>query len=245
MKRIALVTGALGGIGTAICQALAGDGMTVVANCLPGDPGKDAWLAAQRAVGHDFGIVEGDVADDASAGAMASAVTARYGAVDVLVNNAGITRDRSLARMDPDAWHAVIATNLGSLYNVTRHLVPAMADRGWGRIVNIASVNGVRGQAGQTNYAAAKAGCLGFTKSLAQEVAPRGVTVNAVAPGYIATAMTAAMRTDVLQTLLDDVPVRRAGRPEDVAAAVAFLCSAAAGYITGSTLHVNGGLHMA
>ncbi len=244
MKRIALVTGAIGGIGTAICQALASDGMTVVANCLPNDPDRDSWHAAQRAVGYDFAIVEGDVADDASAGAMAAAVAARHGAVDVLVNNAGITRDRSLARMQPEDWHAVVATNLGSLYNVTRHLVPTMADRGWGRIVNVASVNGVRGQAGQTNYAAAKAGCLGFTKSLAQEVAAKGVTVNAVAPGYIATAMTAAMRPELLQTLLDGVPVRRAGRPEDVAAAVAFLCSPAAGYITGSTLHVNGGLHM-
>ncbi|MBV8125894.1 MAG: acetoacetyl-CoA reductase [Burkholderiaceae bacterium] len=243
-QTIALITGAMGGIGTAICQALAKDGMTVVANCLPGYAQKDAWLAQQRALGFEFTAVEADVSEDDSCAAMAAQIERQLGPIDVLVNNAGITRDKGLAKMEPSQWRAVMGTNLDSLFNVTRHIAPKMAERGAGRIINISSVNGIRGQAGQTNYSAAKAGCLGFTKALAQELAHKGVTVNAIAPGFIATEMTDAMRPEARQAVLEAIPMKRAGRPEEIAAAVAFLCTPLAGYITGTTLNVNGGVHM-
>ncbi|MBV8273252.1 MAG: acetoacetyl-CoA reductase [Cupriavidus sp.] len=244
-KRIALVTGAMGGIGSAICQALARDGMAVVANCLPGYAEKRRWLKKQKGEGFAFDSVEGDVSSYDDCVGMAAQIESHYGSIDVLVNNAGITRDQFLAKMEPAQWSAVIETNLNSLYNMTRPVSPGMAERGWGRIINIASVNGIRGQAGQTNYSAAKAGCVGFTKALAQELASKGVTVNAIAPGFIATEMTDAMRPDKRQAMLDTIPMKRAGRPEEIAAAVSFLCSPLAAYITGNTLHVNGGIHMA
>ena len=244
-KKIALVTGAMGGLGTAICQAFAKDGMTVVANCLPGFSEKDAWLDKQKALGFEFLVAEGDVSDYDSCKSMVEKIEAEVGPVDVLVNNAGITRDKFFPKMETGQWQAVINTNLNSLFNVTHHISPKMAERGWGRIINISSVNGVKGQAGQTNYSTAKAGVLGFTKALAQELATKGVTVNAIAPGYIATDMVMAIREDVRQAITDTVPMKRLGKPEEIGGLCAYLASEMAGYITGSTVNINGGLHMA
>lgn len=242
--KIALVTGGMGGLGTAICQALAKDGFTVVANCLPGYDEKDAWLATQRDLGYRFMAAEGDVADYDSCAAMIAKIEADVGPVDVLVNNAGITRDKFFPKMEKQMWDAVINTNLNSLFNVTHHVSAKMAERGWGRIINISSVNGVKGQAGQTNYSTAKAGVLGFTKALASELATKGVTVNAIAPGYIATEMVMAIREDIRQAITDSVPMKRLGKPEEVGALCAYLASDMAGYMTGATLNMNGGLHM-
>ena len=243
-QKVALVTGAMGGLGTAICQSLAKDGMKVVANCLPGFPEKDGWLAQQKELGFDFVAAEGDVSDYDSCKAMIEKVEAEVGQVDVLINNAGITRDKFFPKMEKGQWDAVIATNLDSLFNVTQQVSPKMAERGWGRIVNISSVNGVKGQAGQTNYSAAKAGCIGFTKALAQELASKGVTVNAVAPGYIGTEMVMAIREDVRQGIVDTVPMKRLGKPDEIGALCSYLSSELAGYMTGATLNINGGLHM-
>ncbi len=243
-QRIALVTGAMGGIGTAIAQALAQAGFKVAANCLPGFPPKDEWIAKQKELGFDFYAAEGDVSDYDSCKAMVEKIEAELGPVDVLINNAGITRDKFFPKMDKDQWGAVINTNLNSLYNVTHHISPKMAERGWGRIINISSVNGVKGQAGQVNYSAAKAGVIGFTKALAQELATKGVTVNAVAPGYIATEMVMAIREDIRQGITDSVPMKRLGKPEEIGALCAYLASEVAGYITGSTININGGLYM-
>jgi acetoacetyl-CoA reductase len=244
-NRIALVTGAMGGLGTAICQSLARDGFTVVANCLPGYPQKETWLAEQAALGFTFVPAEGDVSDYDSCAAMVGRVEAEVGPIDVLVNNAGITRDKFFPKMEKPMWDAVINTNLNSLFNVTHHVSPKMAERGWGRIINISSVNGVKGQAGQTNYSTAKAGVLGFTKALASELATKGVTVNAIAPGYIATDMVMAIREDIRQAITDSVPMKRLGKPEEIGALCAYLASELAGYMTGATLNMNGGLHMA
>ncbi len=243
-QKVALVTGAMGGLGTAICQSLAQDGMKVVANCLPNFPQKDEWLAQQKELGFEFVAAEGDVSDYDSCKAMIEKVEADVGPIDVLVNNAGITRDKFFPKMDKGQWDAVIATNLDSLFNVTQHVSPKMAERGWGRIINISSVNGVKGQAGQTNYSAAKAGCIGFTKALAQELATKGVTVNAIAPGYIGTEMVMAIREDVRQAIIDTVPMKRLGKPEEIGALCSYLASELAGYMTGATMNINGGLYM-
>ncbi len=243
-QRIALVTGAMGGIGTAICQELAKEGYRVVANCIPGFPQKEAWLAEQKALGFDFVAAEADVANYEQCRAMVAEIEAKVGPVDVLVNNAGITRDKFFHKMEKEQWDAVLRVNLDSMFNVTRDIAPKMAERGWGRIINISSVNGVKGQAGQTNYSAAKAGILGFTKALALELAAKGVTVNAIAPGYVATEMVMAIREDIRQAIIDTVPMKRLAKPEEIAACVAFLASDKAAYITGATLNVNGGLHM-
>ncbi|MCX7946746.1 MAG: 3-oxoacyl-[acyl-carrier-protein] reductase [Hydrogenophilus sp.] len=243
-QRVALVTGAMGGIGTAICRALAQQGHRVIANCLPAFPQKEAWLNEQKDAGFDFLAVEADVADFEQCRAMAAEIEAKVGPVDILVNNAGITRDKFFHKMEKSQWDAVLRVNLDSMFNVTRHIAPKMAERGWGRIINISSVNGVKGQAGQTNYSAAKAGILGFTKALALEMASKGVTVNAIAPGYVATEMVMAIREDIRQAIIDTIPMKRLAAPEEVAACVVFLASDQAGYITGATLNVNGGLHM-
>lgn len=243
--RVALVTGGMGGLGTAICTALARDGFTVVANCLPGYEDKDVWLAARKAQGHEMHAAEADVTDYEACAAMVEKIEAEIGHVAVLVNNAGIIRDKFFPKMEKAQWDAVLSTNLDSLFNVTHHVSPRMAERGWGRIINISSVNGVRGQAGQTNYSAAKAGCLGFTKALAQELCAKGVTVNAIAPGYIGTEMVMGMRPDILESIVDAVPMKRLGRPEEIGALCSYLASELAGYMTGATLNINGGMHMA
>jgi acetoacetyl-CoA reductase len=236
----------VGGIGTAVCKKLADDGHFVVANyAIPGT--EQRWQQAMAAAGLNgthSALCFGDVTDFDAMGEMIGKVASDHGPVDVLVNCAGITRDATFRKMTPDQWRAVLATNLDSVFNVTRHVIDSMVERGWGRIINISSVNAVRGQFGQTNYAAAKAGILGFTKSLAQEVVKKGVTVNAISPGYVQTEMVMAIREDVRQKIVAEIPAGRLAMPEEVADAVAFLASDKAAYITGTNLAVNGGLHM-
>ncbi len=243
-QRVALVTGGMGGLGTAICKVLAQEGFVVVANCLPGFPEIDAWLTKTKAEGFNFHVAEGNVADYESCKAMVQKIEAEVGPVDVLVNNAGITRDGMFRKMDKTQWDAVISTNLDSVFNVTHQVLTGMAERGWGRVINISSVNGVKGQFGQANYSAAKAGILGFTKAIAQEVAKKGVTVNAIAPGYIGTDMVMAIKEEVRQQIVAQVPAGRLGKPEEIGYLCAYLASEHAGYMTGATLNINGGLHM-
>jgi acetoacetyl-CoA reductase len=243
-QKVALVTGAMGGLGTAISQALAKEGVKVVTNCLPGFPQKDEWLAAQKVLGFEFIAAEGDVSDYESCKEMVAKIETDVGQIDILVNNAGITRDKFFPKMEKPQWDAVINTNLNSLFNVTHHISAKMAERGWGRIINISSVNGVKGQAGQTNYSTAKAGVLGFTKALAAELATKGVTVNAIAPGYVGTEMVMAIREDIRQGIVDTIPMKRLGKPEEIGALCVYLSSELAGYVTGATININGGLHM-
>lgn len=242
-KKIALVTGGMGGIGTAICQRLATDGFTVIAGCGLGRTPQD-WLDEQKKLGFDFHACPADVTDWDSTKEAIEKVQAELGDIDVLVNNAGITRDAVFSRMTADEWRDVIDTNLNSLFNVTKQVIDKMADQGWGRVVNISSINGQKGQFGQTNYSAAKAGMHGFTKALAQEYARKGVTVNTVSPGYIGTDMVRAIREDVLEKIVGTIPVRRLGEPEEIASIVSWLVSEEAGFATGADFSVNGGLHM-
>ncbi len=241
--KLAYVTGGMGGIGTAICQRLAKEGMTVVAGCGPSrDYGQ--WLAEQAALGYKFYASVGNVADWNSCEAAFKTVVAEHGPVDVLVNNAGITRDGVFRKMSSDDWRAVMDTNLNSLFNVTKQVIEGMVDRGFGRIINISSVNGQKGQFGQSNYATAKAAIHGFSMSLAQEVASKGVTVNTVSPGYIGTDMVRAIRPDVLEKIVSTIPVKRLGRPEEIASIVAWIASEESGFSTGADFSLNGGLHM-
>ncbi|NLJ61697.1 MAG: acetoacetyl-CoA reductase [Alcaligenaceae bacterium] len=241
--KIAYVTGGMGGIGTAVCQRLAQAGFTVIAGCTPNRDPQD-WLDAQKELGFNFHASAADVTDWDSTVAAFDKVKAEFGGVDVLVNNAGITRDGTFRRMRVEDWRAVIDTNLNSLFNVTKQVVDGMTEKGWGRIINISSVNGQKGQFGQTNYSAAKAGMHGFTKALAQEVAAKGVTVNTVSPGYIGTDMVRAIREDVLEKIVATIPVGRLGEPEEIASIVAWLASDDAAFATGGDFSVNGGLHM-
>lgn len=243
-KKIALVTGGMGGLGTAICKALAADGFIIVANCLPDFPQMDDWLAKTRSEGYSFHAAEGDVSDYESCIAMVKKIEAEIGPVDVLVNNAGITRDGMFRKMGKGDWDAVLATNLDSVFNVTHQVLAGMAERGWGRVINMSSVNGVKGQFGQANYSAAKAGILGFTKAIAQEVATKGVTVNAIAPGYIGTDMVMAIKPEVREQIVATIPMGRLGKPEEIGHLVRYLASELAGFMTGATLNINGGLHM-
>jgi acetoacetyl-CoA reductase len=242
-KKVAYVTGGMGGIGTAICQRLHKDGFTVVAGCGPTrDHAK--WLAEQKALGFEFHASVGNVGDWQSTVEAFSAAKAAHGPIDVLVNNAGITRDRMFLKMTPEDWSAVIETNLNSMFNVTKQVVGDMVEKGWGRIINISSVNGAKGQAGQTNYSAAKAGMHGFTMALAQELASKGVTVNTVSPGYIGTDMVKAIRQEVLDKIIATIPVKRLGEPSEIASIIAWLATDEGGYSTGADFSVNGGLHM-
>ncbi len=242
--RVAFVSGGMGGIGTAICRLLGAAGHTVVAGCLPGYDKKAEWLDAMRGEGMRVHAAEGDVSEFESCAQMFYQVRAVVGSVDILVNNAGITRDSVFKRMTEQDWTAVINTNLNSVFNVTRQVIDGMSDRGWGRIVNISSVNAIKGQFGQTNYSAAKAGMAGFSKALAQEVVRKGVTVNTVSPGYVETGLVMAIRAEVREQIIASIPMGRLAKPEEVAAVVAFLASEEAGYITGANISVNGGMHM-
>jgi acetoacetyl-CoA reductase len=242
-QKVAYVTGGMGGIGTAICQRLAKEGFKVIAGC---GPSRDfnKWLGEQKALGFDFHASVGNVADWQSTVDAFSKAKAEHGPIAVLVNNAGITKDRMFLKMTPDDWHAVIDTNLNSMFNVTKQVVPDMVEMGFGRIIQISSVNGEKGQAGQTNYSAAKAGMHGFTMALAQEMASKGVTVNTVSPGYIGTDMVQAIKPEILEKIISTIPVKRLGRPEEIGAIVAWLAGEDSGFTTGADFSCNGGLHM-
>ena len=243
-QRVALVTGAMGGLGTAICQQLAKAGHKVVAAYHPEFDKPDEWIREMADAGFtDFICVAGDVTLLESCSAMVAQAEAQAGPIDILVNNAGITRDRLFAKLEAAQWDAVIATNLSSLFNMTKQVSNKMAMRGWGRIINISSVNGVKGQAGQTNYSAAKAGVIGFTKALAAELAAKGVTVNAIAPGYVATKMVMAIKPEILQSIVDTVPMKRLAKPEEIGGACVYLASDLAAFMTGATMNINGGLY--
>ena len=241
--RVALVTGGTGAIGTAICHALAGMGCRIAAIGHPSEEGRIAeWKAGFR--GGDVAVELCDLGDHAATNAAVGSVDAVLGPIDILVNCAGITRDARFAKMTLQQWREVMAANLDSVFNATKPVFEGMCQRGFGRIVNISSVNGQRGQFGQANYSAAKAGMHGFTMALAQEGAARGVTVNTVSPGYIDTALARQIRPDVLEKLVAGIPVGRMGTPAEIARAVAFLCAEESAYITGANLAVNGGLFM-
>jgi acetoacetyl-CoA reductase len=242
-QKIAYVTGGMGGIGTAMCQRLYKNGFKVIAGC---GPSRDfnKWLSEQKALGYEFHASVGNVGDCDSTVAAFEKVKAEHGVVEVLVNNAGITRDGVFRKMSRADWDAVIETNLTSLFNVTKQVIDGMLEKGWGRIINISSVNGEKGQFGQTNYSAAKAGMHGFTMALAQEVANKGVTVNTVSPGYIGTDMVKAIRQDVLDKIVAGIPVKRLGTPEEIASIVGWLAGEESGFTTGADFSCNGGLHM-
>jgi acetoacetyl-CoA reductase len=244
-QRIAVVTGGMGGIGEAICMRLAQAGFNVVATYSRGNRKSGEWLAGMKKNGYDFHAVEVDVPDYDSCQRAAAKIQSEVGPVDILVNNAGITRDASFRRMDKAAWDAVMRTNLDSVFNMTKPVIDAMAERGWGRVINISSVNAQKGAFGQSNYSAAKAGMHGFTKALALEYARKGVTVNTVSPGYIGTKMVLAVPKDVLDSkIIPQIPLGRLGTPEEVAALVAYICSDEAGFMTGANVAINGGQHM-
>jgi acetoacetyl-CoA reductase len=242
-KKVAYVTGGMGGIGTAICQRLAKEGFKVIAGC---GPSRDwqKWLDEQKALGYEFHASVGNVADWQSTVDAFTKASAEHGPIDVLVNNAGITRDRMFLKMTPEDWKAVIDTNLNSMFNVTKQVVPGMVDKGWGRIIQISSVNGEKGQAGQTNYSAAKAGMHGFTMALEQELAAKGVTVNTVSPGYIGTDMVNAIKPAILEKIIETIPVKRLGTPAEIGSIVAWLAGEDSGFTTGADFSCNGGLHM-
>ena len=242
-QKIAYVTGGMGGIGTAICHRLHKMGYKVIAG---GGPSRDfdKWLGEQTAMGYTFYASVGNVADWVSTTDAFSKAVAEHGPIDVLVNNAGITRDRMFLKMTPEDWKAVIDTNLNAMFNVTKQVVPGMVEKGWGRIIQISSVNGEKGQSGQTNYSAAKAGMHGFTMALAQEMANKGVTVNTVSPGYIGTDMVKAIKPEILEKIVATIPVKRLGTPEEIGSIVGWLAGDESGFTTGADFSCNGGLHM-
>jgi len=244
-KRIALVTGGMGGLGEAICFKLAALGYTVVTTCSPGNTRTQAWLQAMKLKGFDFHAHACDVADWESCQACVRKIAGEIGPVDVLVNNAGITRDMTFKKMDKINWDSVMHANLDSCFNMTKQVCDGMVERGWGRTINISSVNAQKGAFGQTNYSAAKAGMHGFSKALALEVARKGVTVNTVSPGYIGTKMVTAIPKDVLDSkIIPQIPMGRLGKPEEVAGLVAYLASDEAAFVTGANIAINGGQHM-
>ena len=244
-QRVAVVTGGMGGLGEAICIKLSKMGYKVVTTFSPGNTKAKDWLAEMKRQGHDFHAVPADVADfDACAKAIKQ-IESEIGPIDVLVNNAGITRDMTFKKMGKVDWDAVMRTNLDSVFNMAKPVCDGMVDRGWGRIINVSSVNGQKGAFGQTNYSAAKAGMHGFTKALALEVARKGVTVNTISPGYIGTKMVMAIPKEVLDAkIIPQIPIGRLGKPEEVAGLVAYLCSDEAAFVTGANIAINGGQHM-
>jgi len=239
MARVALVTGGTRGIGRAIVERLCSDGMKVAA-------GYSGNEAAAEALKRETGamVIKGNVGNFMDCKNAVEAVEKEFGPIEVLVNNAGITRDGAFHKMTSEQWSEVIRVNMDSLFNMTRQVIEGMRDRGWGRIINISSINGQKGQVGQTNYSAAKAGMIGFTKALALENARKGVTVNCIAPGYIDTEMVQAVPEKVLEGIIQQIPVGRLGTGDEIADMVAFLAGERAGYVTGATLSLNGGQYM-
>ena len=244
-QRIALVTGGMGGLGEAICMKLARMGIKVVVTYSPGNKKHAEWLADMAGRDYHFSAYAADVSDFESCARMVDQVAKEIGPIDILINNAGITRDMTFKKMTKVDWDSVMHTNLDSVFNVTKSVVDGMVERGWGRVINVSSVNGQKGAFGQTNYSAAKAGMHGFTKALALEVARKGVTVNTISPGYIGTAMVTSIAKEILDTkILPQIPVGRLGRPDEVAGLCAYLASDEAAFVTGANIAINGGQHM-
>lgn len=241
--KIALVTGGTGGIGAAICLKLASQGAKVFTNYRNEEKAL-AWQSCAKEQGYDIGIFQADVSDTEACEAMVASIRESDGSIDILVNNAGITKDTTFRKMTKEKWDAVLSINLDSLFNVTKPIINDMLEKGWGRIVNISSINGQKGQLGQTNYTTSKAGMHGFTMSLAQETARKGITVNTVSPGYIATEMVMAVPEEIRNQIIAQIPVGRLGTADEVAEMVAFLSSNAAGFTTGADFALNGGQHM-
>ncbi len=241
--KVALVTGGTGGIGTAICKRLADSGCRVATNYRNEEKTKK-WLLVLQAKGYEIATYKCDVSNHRECEEMVARVEKELGPIDILVNNAGITRDATFRKMTHEQWDQVISSNLDSVFNMTRPIVEGMTNRGWGRIINISSINGEKGQFGQANYSAAKAGMHGLTMALAQEVARKGVTVNTISPGYIATDMVMGVAEEIRNKIIAQIPVGRLGTPEEVAACVQFLASQDAAFITGANLSMNGGQHM-
>ena len=244
-QRTALVTGGMGGLGESISTKMHDAGYRVVVTHSPGNTHAEGWLKQMKARDYDFAAVPVDVADYDSCQQAVAKVKSQVGAVDILINNAGITRDMTFKKMTKADWDLVVHTNLDSAFNMAKQVCDGMVERGWGRIVNVSSVNGSKGAFGQTNYAAAKAGMHGFTKSLALEVAKKGVTVNTISPGYIGTKMVMAIPKEVLDSkILPHIPVGRLGKPEEVAGLIIYLASEEAAFVTGANIAINGGQHM-
>lgn len=243
-KRIALVTGGMGGIGHAICQSLHGQGVQVVAAYSRSQEAAIAWQAEQEKAGYHFKIAHMDVTDFASCESAVKKIEADIGPIDILVNNAGITRDHACCNMTKDEWDIVINTDLNSVFYVTHALIGGMKQRKFGRIINISSINGQKGQYGQVNYSAAKAGMHGFTKALAQEVAKCGITVNTISPGYVATEMVLSIPEAIQNKILAEIPMGRFAQPEEIAHVVTFLADEKNSYITGANVAINGGHYM-
>jgi acetoacetyl-CoA reductase len=244
-QRLALITGAMGGLGEIISRKMADAQYRVVATHSPSNKEADQWIEKMEANGYRFKAYAVDVSDFESCRRCLDQVVGKLGSVDILVNNAGVTRDMTFRKMTKPDWDAVIRTNLDSVFNMTKQVCDGMVERGWGRIINISSVNGSKGAFGQTNYAAAKAGIHGFTKSLALEVARKGVTVNTISPGYIGTKMVKAIPAEVLETkIIPQIPIGRLGLPEEVAGLIIYLCSEEAAFVTGANIAINGGQHM-
>lgn len=244
-KRVAIVTGGTGGIGSAVSRRLAAD-YQVVACYFKGGNHEEAkkWREEQKQQGFDVDIAYADISHFSDCERLVSSVMECYGRIDVLINNAGITKDSSLRKMTVEQWDEVINANLTSVFNMTRNVLPIMLDKGYGRIVSISSINGRKGQFGQCNYASSKSALYGFTKSLALEVASKGITANTISPGYIKTHMLEAVKEEVLQSIINQIPVGRLGHPEEIAEAVAFLVSEKSAFITGTNLDCNGGQYM-
>jgi len=241
----AIVTGGTGGIGTAICQRLAQEYQVIACYFKQGHhEAAQTWQAEQKKAGFDIDIIYGNIAQFTDCEKITTHLMEKYGSLDVLINNAGITEDTTLKKMTPEQWHIVIDSNLTSVFNMTRNVLPHMIQNNYGRIISISSINGRKGQLGQCNYAASKSALFGFTKSLAQEVATKNITANTVSPGYVDTRMLAHVPPDILQTIIADIPVGRLGKPEDIAHAIAFLAATDSGFITGANLDVNGGQYM-
>jgi acetoacetyl-CoA reductase len=242
---VAVITGGMGGLGESISTKMHAAGYRVAVTHSPGNTKVTEWLAEQKASGREFSAYPVDVADFDSCKECVGRISKEVGSVDILVNNAGITRDTTFKKMTKGDWDVVIRTNLDSVFNMTKQVMDGMVDRGWGRVVNVSSVNGSKGAFGQTNYSAAKAGMHGFTKALALEVARKGVTVNTISPGYIGTKMVTAIPKEVLDSkILPQIPLNRLGKPEEIAGLIIYLCSDEAAFVTGANIAINGGQHM-